>query len=108
MIVSKGQYAAAYSGFEGAEDAEGVTLVDWLRRRGVTDLDVVGIATSHCVRATALDGVAAGFDVRLLADLCVGVTAELADRAIDEMAAAGVEITTSAGLGEPAPDGPAT
>ena len=58
-VFLKGEYAAAYSGFEGA-DAEGVALADWLRRHEVTDVDICGIATDYCVRATTLDAVAAG------------------------------------------------
>ena len=58
-IFDKGEHAAAYSGFEGA--ADGVPLADWLRARGVDAVDVVGIATDHCVRATALDAVGNGF-----------------------------------------------
>lgn len=53
-VFDKGAYSAAYSGFEGA-DENGVTLADWLRARDITEIDVVGIATDHCVRATALD-----------------------------------------------------
>src|ERR687893_3038537 len=53
-IFHKGEHAAAYSGFEGHAD-DGECLADWLRRHGVDRVDVVGIATDHCVRATALD-----------------------------------------------------
>ncbi|HZG92677.1 MAG TPA: isochorismatase family protein, partial [Pseudonocardia sp.] len=63
-IFDKGEYAAAYSGFEGASD--GVPLADWLRERGVDAVDVAGIATDHCVRATALDAVGHGFATRVL------------------------------------------
>jgi nicotinamidase/pyrazinamidase len=53
-VFSKGAHAAAYSGFEGAAP-DGRALAEWLRARGVGTVDVVGIATDHCVRATALD-----------------------------------------------------
>ena len=54
--LRKGEYSAAYSGFEcHGIDAERWTLADWLAERGVSHVDVVGIATDHCVRATALD-----------------------------------------------------
>lgn len=62
-VFDKGAYAAAYSGFEGL-DENGVSLADWLRGRGITEVDVVGLATDHCVRATALDGVREGFGFR--------------------------------------------
>ena len=56
-VFDKGEYTAAYSGFEALND--GVPLADWLRARGVDEVEVMGIATDHCVRATALE-IAAG------------------------------------------------
>ena len=91
-VFSKGEHAAAYSGFEGAEPG-GSGLADWLRARGVDTVDVVGIATDHCVRATALDAAKAGFTTNVLLDLCAGVAPETTDRALKEMQAAGVELT---------------
>ena len=72
-IFRKGKYAAAYSGFEGSS-ASGATLRDWLTERNVTDVDVAGIATDYCVRATALDAATAGFATAVLLDLTAGVT----------------------------------
>src|SRR5256885_2248863 len=71
-VCDKGAYAAAYSGFEGADDNV-VTLSDWLRAREVDEVDVVGIATDHCVRATALDAAREGFRTQVLLDLTAGV-----------------------------------
>jgi nicotinamidase/pyrazinamidase len=90
-VFSKGEYAAAYSGFEGAEPG-GAVLADWLRARDVDTVEVVGIATDHCVRATALDAAAAGFTTTVLLDLCAGVAPETTRRALEEMQAAGVEV----------------
>lgn len=90
-VFTKGEYAAAYSGFEGA-DAEGTTLTDWLRRRGVDEVDVVGIATDHCVRATALDAAAEGFTTRVLTELTAGVAPDSTAEAISAMRTAGVEV----------------
>src|SRR5690606_4890959 len=90
-IFSKGEYAAAYSGFEGAA-ADGSSLTDWLRARHIEAVDVVGIATDHCVRATALDARAAGFGTRVLLDLTAGVAPETVDRALTELRAAGVDL----------------
>lgn len=88
-VFSKGEYAAAYSGFEGtAQDGSG--LADWLKARNVTDLDIVGIATDHCVRATALDAAREGFRTRVLLNFTAGVAAESTDRALDQMRSAGV------------------
>ncbi|WP_448613774.1 isochorismatase family protein [Modestobacter sp. URMC 112] len=89
-VFDKGEYAAAYSGFEGSSD--GVGLADWLRQHGVDAVDVVGIATDHCVRATALDAVGAGFATRVLLDLTAGVAEASTAAALDELRAAGVEV----------------
>ena len=90
-VVSKGTHTAAYSGFEGRTD-DGTTLAEVLRRRGVTDVDVVGLATDHCDRATALDARSEGFGVRLLLPMCAGVIPETTAAALDQMRAAGVDI----------------
>jgi nicotinamidase/pyrazinamidase len=90
-VFLKGEHGAAYSGFEG-RSPEGVGLADWLRGRAVTDVDVCGIATDHCVRATALDSVSQGFSTRLLPDLCVGVAANSTAAALAEMRNAGVRL----------------
>ena len=71
-VFHKGEHAAAYSGFEG-HTASGESLAEWLRERGVTEVEVVGIATDHCVRATALDAVAEGFATTVLLELTAGV-----------------------------------
>jgi len=90
-VFDKGSFAAAYSGFEGHEPG-GHALRDWLAGRGVTDVHVAGIATDHCVRATALDAVAAGFTTTLLLHLCAGVRPDTTQKAIAEMRAAGVHV----------------
>ena len=89
-VFDKGEHAAAYSGFEGA--AGGVGLADWLRARGVDAVDVVGIATDHCVRATALDAAAAGFTTRVLLPLTAGVAAASTDAALEQLRTAGVQL----------------
>ncbi|MBT2395583.1 isochorismatase family protein [Streptomyces sp. ISL-100] len=91
-VFDKGAHAAAYSGFEGT-DENGVALADWLRARGVTEVDVVGIATDHCVRATALDAVREGFTTHVLLDLTAGVSEATTERALEEMREAGVELS---------------
>lgn len=90
--VKKGQYAAAYSGFEGV-DEDGRTLADILSAAGIEAVDVVGLAESHCVKDTALDAVAQGYRVRVLTDLTEPVSPELGRAARDDMRAAGVELT---------------
>ncbi|MCW2812367.1 MAG: isochorismatase family protein [Friedmanniella sp.] len=90
-VFDKGEYAAAYSGFEG-RSAAGEDLAGWLRSRGHRAVDVCGIATDHCVRATALDAAAAGFVTTVLLDLTAAVSAERAAETLLELAAAGVAV----------------
>ncbi|HYO38787.1 MAG TPA: isochorismatase family protein [Nocardioidaceae bacterium] len=90
-VFLKGEHAAAYSGFEG-RSSEGTPLAEWLRSHDITDVDVCGIATDYCVRATALDAVRNGFATRLLPGLCAGVAAESTDAALIEMQSAGVAL----------------
>ena len=90
-VFLKGEHAAAYSGFEG-RTTDGSSLTEWLRAQEVTDVDVCGLATDYCVRATALDAVGNGFETRLLSDLCAGVAPASTETALKEMQAAGVTI----------------
>ena len=89
-VFEKGEHAAAYSGFEG--QAGGIGLAAWLRMRDVSDVDVVGIATDHCVRATALDAAREGFATTVLLDLTAGVAAATTEGALGELRAAGVSL----------------
>ena len=91
----KGEYKAAYSGFEGASASEGALLADWLKAHDVAGIDVVGIATDHCVRATVLDALDAGYEVTVLTDLVAGVDEAAAQAALHEMEAAGAILATS-------------
>ena len=94
----KGRQRAAYSGFEGTttlEDGTPMGLSGWLTERGIGTVDVVGIATDHCVRATALDAAAAGFHTSVLLDLTAGVAADTTSAAVDAMRAAGVTLSQS-------------
>ncbi|GAA4481728.1 bifunctional pyrazinamidase/nicotinamidase [Rhodococcus olei] len=90
-VFGKGNYAAAYSGFEGSS-ADGDSLSDWLQDHGITAVDVVGIATDHCVRATAMDAVREGFDTRVLLDYTAGVAPDTVRSALDAMQTAGVTL----------------
>ncbi len=90
-VFLKGEHAAAYSGFEG-RTTEGVGLTDWLRKHDVDRVDVCGIATDYCVRATALDAIGNGFATVLLTQLCAGVAPETTQAAMAEMRGAGISI----------------
>ena len=114
----KGQYAAAYSGFEGllapedavptgdrqpgalpgpgdaerfAPDDDAIGLDDWLQSHDVEDVVVVGIATDYCVMATALDAVQAGYSVTVLRSLTAGIAEDL-EEAVAEMELGGVDV----------------
>lgn len=89
VSVKKGQHAAAYSGFEGHTE-DGRTLEQVLREARITDVDVVGLAESHCVCETALDAEEAGFTTRIFADLTEPVSAQTAATARERLRAAGV------------------
>jgi nicotinamidase/pyrazinamidase len=89
-VFHKGEHAAAYSGFEGR--ADGVALARWLHDHEVTEVEIAGLATDHCVRATALDAVTEGFPTTVLIGLTAGVRPETTASAIAELRAAGVHL----------------
>ena len=91
-VFKKGHYSAAYSAFEAVDDTD-TPLPDWLRQRGVDEVDIVGFATDYCVLATATDAVKAGFSARVLLDLTEGVARETTAEAVEQMRTAGVEIS---------------
>ena len=88
-IFDKGEYEAAYSGFEGRA-ADGESLQDWLSAHSAQQVDVVGIATDYCVRATALDAAGGGFTTTVLLDYTAAVAPERIDATYSDWAAAGV------------------
>ena len=117
----KGMFTDGYSGFEGrlgspdavptgkrenmgTDDGSAAIPEDapdmdqWLRAEGIDELFVVGIATDHCVRATTLDGLEAGFDVTVITDLIAGVGEESSEEALEEMADAGAQLVDSTQL----------
>jgi nicotinamidase/pyrazinamidase len=91
-VFLKGAHAAAYSGFEGADEA-GTSLADWLRGRGVDEVDVAGLTTDYCVHATAADAARAGFATRVLLNLTAGVAPDSTAKAIADLRAAEIDLT---------------
>ncbi|MGW0435439.1 isochorismatase family protein [Micromonospora sp. NPDC003197] len=91
-VFHKGERSAAYSGFEGYA-ADGLDLAEWLREHDVAAVDVVGIATDHCVRATALDAAREGFTTTVLLELTAAVAEPSTDAALLQLAEAGVQLT---------------
>ncbi|MDQ1482068.1 MAG: nicotinamidase/pyrazinamidase [Actinomycetota bacterium] len=98
VVFRKGHHAAAYSGFEGfsGEGERQVALARWLRDRAVEQVHIVGIATDHCVRATALDAAKEGFEATVLLDLTAGVARASTQAALEVMREAGIQL-----VGEP-------
>jgi nicotinamidase/pyrazinamidase len=93
-VFDKGEFAAAYSGFEA--NADGLSLITWLRERAVDEVAVVDIATDYCVRATALDAAANAFATTVVLPLTAGVNRASVDAALDQLGAAGIRL-----VGEP-------
>jgi len=90
-VFRKGAYGAGYSGFDGV-DENGTSLLDWLHQHHVDEVDVVGVATDHCVRHTAHDAARAGLGTRVLLDLTASVSADSTARALHEMRTARIEL----------------
>jgi len=93
-VFDKGNYEAAYSGFEGS-NADGRGLDEFLAESGVTDIDVCGIATDYCVRATAQDGAMLGYVTTVLADLTAAVAPDRLEAAWEALADSGVAVSSS-------------
>jgi nicotinamidase/pyrazinamidase len=89
-VFSKGHHSHGYSGFEGSTGRD--TLYAWLAERGVTEVDVVGIATDHCVRATALDANDHDLTTTVRLDLTAGVTEETVATALSDLTDAGITL----------------
>ena len=94
-IISKGDVTdrEGYSAFDG-HTSQGQALDDDLRRRGIDQLFVGGIATDYCVKETVVDAVKHGFHVTVLRDAITGIDKQPGDsqRALDEMRAVGATI----------------
>lgn len=92
--IKKGQGEPSYSMFEGVSD-NGETVADILTSHGITEVDVVGIATDHCVRASALDALSTGQKVTILTDLIAAVAPDTGEMALKELATCGAALQTS-------------
>lgn len=100
-IFNKGEFSASYSGFDGQSNTDGTPLGEWLRARDVDEVTIVGIATDHCVRATAVDAATAGFSTTVLLDRCAGVALETTEAALVEMDDAGIVLVGDSGSDRP-------
>lgn len=89
--IRKGMGVPAYSAFEGITDT-GQQVIELLREYDIDDLDVVGIATDFCVRASALDARTNGLQTRVIDELTSAVSADGRAEALEELRQAGVTI----------------
>lgn len=92
--IKKGQGSHGYSLFEGTTD-EAESATELLERLGVNEVDVVGIATDHCVRASALDAQRLGIRTRVITSLTAGVDSKTTELAIDELIDSGVVVVAT-------------
>jgi nicotinamidase/pyrazinamidase len=91
VVLDKGRHAGAVSAFE-AQDLRGHLLVDVLREQRVDHIDVCGLITEYCVRASALDARKHEFQVRVLVNLCGAASPDNALRAYEDMKTAGCQL----------------
>ena len=92
VVIRKGMHEAAYSGFEGVSLDDQRYLDDVLRASGIESLDIVGIATDHCVRATVADALSSGYATRVLGDLTAAVDVDRGDESLLALAASGAVV----------------
>lgn len=92
-VFDKGEYTAAYSGFEGRDHIHDRDLATDLRLAGITHVDVCGIATDHCVNATAVDAAAAGFETTVLTNLTAAVSLDAVPTLRERWQQAGIAVT---------------
>jgi nicotinamidase/pyrazinamidase len=92
--IYKGQGQNGYSIFEGVTES-GQSFTDLLAEKSITEADLVGIATDHCVFASARDSKKHGLKVRVISSLTAGVSAESTEKAIDRMIDEGIEVIAS-------------
>ena len=92
--VTKKGMDSKYDSYSGFQDDGGkkTDLDQLLKKNGIRKLVVYGIATDYCVRATALDGLAAGYKVFLIKNLCRGVAPDTSQKAVEEMKAKGIVV----------------
>ena len=94
-VFDKGEYSAAYSGFEGKCES-GSGLAAWLSERGVDRVDVCGIATDYCVRSTALESASSGFATTVLLQLTAAVDPNRIPTVGEELTRAGITVAADA------------
>jgi nicotinamidase/pyrazinamidase len=97
--VRKGSHGEdGYSGFTMRDPVSGnetaTELEGLLREHGVERVVIGGLATDYCVKATALDAARLGFETTVVSEAIAAVNVEAQDgeRALAELAEAGVQL----------------
>ena len=89
--VQKGMGHASYSAFEGIA-SDGKSLEQVLSTAGISQIDVVGIATDYCVLASSLDAAGMGLEVRVLLEMCAGISLDSTAAAVVTLEQAGCAV----------------
>ena len=91
----------SYSGFADNGHRKSTGLAEWLKKRMVAQLYVMGLATDYCVKATVIDACELGFDVWVVEDGCRAVELQPgdSDKAFADMRKAGATIIPSGAIG---------
>jgi len=86
----------SYSGFYDNNQKNPSGLDELLRTKGVTEVDICGLATDYCVKFTALDAIKEEFKVRVLLEGCRGVNMNEGDveKAVKEMEEVGIVVVS--------------
>ena len=99
QVIQKGTDPGidSYSGFFDNGKRQATGMDDYLKRKGVDEVFVIGLATDYCVKFTALDAVDCGYKTTLIEDAARGVNLQPGDvdKAIEEMKAAGITVVNS-------------
>ena len=84
----------SYSGFFDNGHKKSTGLGDYLKKKDISEVYIVGLATDYCVKFTALDAVKLGFKTSLIIDACRGVNIQKddSDKAVQEMKLKGINI----------------
>jgi len=87
----------SYSGFYDNNRQFSTGMTDWLRKQGVEQVYIMGLATDYCVKFTALDAIKEGFRTFLITDGCRGVNLNSGDvaLALSQMSETGVNLISS-------------
>lgn len=90
----------SYSAFFDNYHLKSTRLYEYLKKKGIEELFIAGLATDYCVKYSVLDAINLGFRVYVIQDACRAVNLKEKDEklAFDEMQAKGAILIQSQGL----------